>query len=154
MLLTSSLRSSHRLLLIALVLCLSWASFCCAPRSPRPYPPCSVLRQPCSETSCSCVLVDWFTLWCGGGPSQPNKRREEKGTSRAMNCTLFSPYKCKQMWPLNPSSDGIVLTLAIGHVHMYIVYICVLCSFFFFFFLSMCRGGRGSLLSFRCLCQL
>lgn len=139
MLLTSSLRSSHRLLLIALVLCLSWASFCCAMRSP-PYPHCSVLRQPCSETSCSCVLVDWFTLWCGGGPSQPNKRREEKGTSRAMNCTLFSPYKCKQMWPLNPSSDGIVLTLAIGHVHMCIVYICVLCFFFLLFFVYVSGG--------------
>ena len=53
------------------------------------------VRQPYSETSCSCVLVDGSIVWTVNHQSQ--KKRQMKGTTRAINCTLFSFLKCERI---------------------------------------------------------
>lgn len=58
-----------------------------------------LVRQPYSETSCSCVLVDWSIVWKG---DQSKPKRKVKGMTRAINCTLFSFLKCEEMWNIIP----------------------------------------------------
>lgn len=100
------------------------------------------VRQPYSETSCSCVLVDGFTVldsWTIKAKKWKWKRKwkgwPEPLTALYLNCFFVLFFKCKETWNI------IIPAKHRRWICCYIVYICRLSVFFplsliFFFFWS------------------
>lgn len=58
-----------------------------------------LVRQPYSETSCSCVLVDGSIVWTRRTIKAKKKKKKKekwKGQPEAVNWTLFSFLKCEE----------------------------------------------------------
>lgn len=85
-----------------------------------------LVRQPYSETSCSCVLVDWSIVWKG---DQSKPKRKVKGMTRAINCTLFSFLKCEEMWNIIPGLMGLSKHRYWICWYIYCLHLQVFCAF-------------------------
>lgn len=140
MLFTSSLRLSHRLLLIELVLCLSWASFCCAMRSPR-HPPAPFWD---SHVQKHLVHVYWWidSLFDAAAAHRSQisaEKRERDEQSHELHFILSLQVQgnvtieSQQWWDC----------LNISHWICSYVHCLHLCSLLLLFFLVSVSGGRG-----------
>lgn len=105
-----------------------------------------LVRQPYSETSCSCVLVDWSIVWKG---DQSKPKRKVKGMTRAINCTLFSFLKCEEMWNIIPGLMGLSKHRYWICCYIYCLHLQVFCAF-----ASLSRGLVPYFLRFFFCCQL
>lgn len=100
-----------------------------------------LVRQPYSETSCSCVLVDGSIVWTRRTIKAKKKKKKKekwKGQPEAVNWTLFSSLKCEET--LKTASQDLWDERVNIDIEYVVILLFPLASFLCFFFSLLSQG--------------